>query len=441
MPATTAAATALSDEDRGKPKLEKRAVAAVILGNALEFYDFTVYAFFAEAIGEAFFPSKNPTDSLLASLALFGIGYVMRPIGGVVIGAFADRAGRKPAMLITIALMALGMLMLALAPRYATIGVWAQVIVIAGRLIQGLALGGEVGPSTAYLLEASPAHQRGFITSWQIASQGCAALFSGIVATVLALVVGGGAMNSWGWRVMFLLGISVVPIGLVIRSHLPETAGEEKNPVASHSTLDVATRLVRDHGRTLLLTFVVIAASTVSNSIGTNMPVYAKSTLGLVGTVSTAVPIALGLASIIFPLLGGWLTDRLGRRPIMIWPRAAIVLLAVPAFLWLAREPDAAPVYAVTFLMSALSSINAAAIIVGIPEALPRAVRSAGLSIVYAFSVSIFGGSTNYVINKLIAVTGDKLAPSYYLVAFSIAGTIAAMMLPETRGRSLDDDG
>ena len=170
------------------------------------------------------------------------------------------------------------------------------------------------------------------------------------------------------------------------------------------------------------------------------MPVYAKSTLGLVGTVSTAVPIALGLASIMFPLLGGWLTDRVGRRPVMIWPRAAIVVLAVPAFLWLAHKPQALSVYAVTFLMSALSSINAAAIIVGIPEALPRAVRSAGLSIVYAFSVSIFGGSTNYVINKLIAVTGNKLVPAYYLVAFSIAGTLAAIFLSETRGKNLDAD-
>ena len=420
------------------PPLERKAVAAVILGNALEFYDFTTYAFFAEPIGKAFFPAKDPIQSLLASLALFGIGYVMRPIGGAIIGAFADRAGRKPAMLITIALMAIGMLMLALTPGYATIGIWAQVLVIAGRLIQGFALGGEVGPSTAYLLEAAPPAHRGFIASWQIASQGCAALFAGLFATGLALVVGGDAMAEWGWRVMFLLGISVVPVGLVIRSHLPETAGDGEDKDAAGSAWDVLRRLLRDHGWLLGLTFVVIAASTVSNSIGTNMPVYAKTTLGLTETISTAVPIALGLASIAFPLLGGWLADRIGRRPIMMWPRAAIVVLAVPAFAWLAHAPTAAAVYLVTFLMSALSSINAAAIIVAIPESLPRAVRSAGLSIVYALSVSIFGGSTNYVVNKLIALTGDRLAPAYYLVAFSVLGTIAAFLIPETKGSDLD---
>ena len=422
------------------PALNRKAVGAVVLGNALEFYDFTLYAFFAVPIGAAFFPSANATDSLLASLALFGIGYVMRPIGGIVIGAFADRAGRKPAMLITIALMAVGMLMLALAPSYATLGGWAQVIVIVGRLIQGLALGGEVGPSTAYLLEAAPPKHRGFVASWQIASQGCAALFAGIVATALTFFLGEAAMAEWGWRIMFLLGICVVPVGLVIRSHLPETAGEGEDPAAAASTGAVVMRLLREHGRLLLLTFVVIAASTVSNAIGTNMPVYARSTLGLTETVSTAVPIALGLASVVFPLLGGWLADRFGRRPVLVWPRAAIVVLAVPAFWWLAQSPTAASVYAVTFLMSALSSINAAAIIVAIPESLPRAVRSAGLSIVYAFSVSIFGGSTNYVVNKLIAITGNPLAPAYYLVGFSVLGTIAAWMMHETRGRDLDAD-
>ncbi len=431
-----------SDQAAGTahPKLESKAVAAVVLGNALEFYDFTIYAFFAVPIGEAFFPAKDATDSLLASLALFGIGYVMRPIGGVLIGAFADRAGRKPAMLITIGLMALGMLMLAATPGTATLGTAAQVIVIAGRLVQGLALGGEVGPSTAYLLEAAPPERRGFIASWQIASQGCAALLAGVLASGLALAVGDRAMGDWGWRVMVLLGLTVVPVGLVIRSHLPETAGQGKDAGASASTGAVVLRLLRDHGRLLALTFLVIAASTVSNAVGTNMPVYARSTLGLTETVSTAVPIALGLASILFPLLGGWFADRIGRRPVMIWPRAVIALAAVPAFLWLAHSPNAVAVYAVTFLLSALSSINAAAVIVAIPESLPRAVRSAGLSIVYALSVSIFGGSTNYLVNKLIAVTGDRLMPAYYLLAFSAVGTVAAFFMPETRGRDLDAD-
>ena len=421
-------------------RLDGKAVGAVVLGNALEFYDFTLYAFFAKAIGEAFFPGGSATDSLLASLALFGIGYVMRPVGGVLIGALADRAGRKPAMLLTIGLMALGMLMLAACPGTAAIGGWAQGIVIAGRLIQGLALGGEVGPSTAYLVEAAPAKSRGFVASWQIASQGCAALFAGLLATGLTLALGDAAMTDWGWRLMFGLGLLVVPVGLVIRSHLPETAGAAHDPDAGPSTGAVVMRLLREHGRLLGLTFLVIAASTVSNAIGTNMPVYAGATLGLSETAANAVPIALGLASVAFPLLGGWLADRYGRRPVLIWPRALILVAAVPAFGWLLREPGAPAVYAVTFLLSALSSINAAAIIVAIPEALPRAVRSAGLSIVYAVAVSVFGGSTNYLVNWLISITGDRMMPAYYLAAFSLVGTVAAFLMPETRGKSLEQD-
>jgi MFS family permease len=421
------------------PKLRRKAVGAVVLGNALEFYDFTVYAFFAVQIGKTFFPSGNAMDSLLASLALFGIGYVMRPVGGFFIGAFADCVGRKPAMLLTMALMAVGMLLLAATPGYAEIGIWAQVIIIIGRLIQGIALGGEVGPSTAYLLEAAPPDHRAFVTSWQIASQGCAALFSGLVASALTFAIGEQAMAEWGWRIMFWIGISIVPVGLLIRRHLPETPAPEEEALHLPSMRAVAGHLLKVHGRLLLLTFLVIGASTVSNSIGTNMPVFAQSTLGLTEKVSTAVPIALGLASILLPLLGGWLADRFGRRPVMIWPRAVIIIVAIPAFAWLVHNPTAIAVYTVTFLMSALSSINAAAIIVGIPEALPRHVRSVGLSIVYALSVSIFGGSTSYIVNKLIAMTGDKLMPAYYLVGFSIVGTIAAMLLPETKGRALDN--
>ena len=197
-------------------------------------------------------------------------------------------------------------------------------------------------------------------------------------------------------------------------------------------------RLFREHGRLLGLTFLVISASAVSTSVGTYMPVYAKATLGLAEGASNAVPIALGLASVVFPLLGGFLADRAGRKPVLIWPRALILVLAVPVFLWVVHAPSAPAIYAVTFLLSALSSINAAAIIVAIPESLPRSVRSAGLSIVYALAVSIFGGSTAYVVEKLIALSGDRLMPAYYLAAFSVLGTVAALMMPETRGRDLD---
>lgn len=427
------ASTDVGDADH--PPLDMKSVGAVALGNMLEFYDFITYTFFAKAIGDAFFPSDDPTASLLAALAVFWAGFFMRPIGGIVIGAFADRAGRKPAMVLTIGLMAVGMLMLAATPSHRTIGFWAPVLVVTGRLIQGFALGGEVGPSTAYLLEAAPPTRRAYFASWQIASQGVATLVAGIIGFVLSAALSKPALAEWGWRVPFFLGILIVPVGMIIRAHLPETAAGGEAPA---SVGGVLRRLFVEHGRTLVLTLFVIMAATISFYIGANMPTYAESTLKLPPEISSVVTMALGIASIIFTLFGGWLADRIGRRPVMIVPRVMIVLVAIPAFALVVHRPSAIDIYAVTILLSALSSISTAAVIVAVPEALPRNVRSSGLSIVYAFSVSIFGGSAPWLVTKLIQLTGDKIAPAYYLAATSLVGAVAAFLMPETKGRDLD---
>ena len=220
------------DEFPGQPKVRdqlglvleaarRRGVAAAVIGNTLEFYDFTTYAFFAVTIGKTFFPTGDAWISLLASVAIFGVGFVTRPIGGVFIGAYADQAGRKPAMILTIALMAVGMLMLALTPGYDTIGVAAPILVVLGRLIQGFALGGEVGPSTAYLIESAPAGKRGFYASWQLASQGIAILAAGTIGLILSLILSSAQMQLWGWRIPFLLGLLIIPVGLYIRRAMP----------------------------------------------------------------------------------------------------------------------------------------------------------------------------------------------------------------------------
>ena len=429
-------------------KLDFKAIGAVALGNMLEFYDFITFSFFALDIGRAFFPSKDPTTSLLSSLAVFWSGFIMRPLGGVLIGALADRLGRKPAMVLTIALMALGMLMLAATPSvgwfeatfpdFHDAALVAPVLVISGRLIQGFALGGEVGPSTAYLLEAAPQRHRAFFASWQTASQGGAAIVAGVISLTLTFTLDKGSLDSWGWRVPFFLGIAIVPVGVLIRSHLPETAGEGEDPEAARSTWDVLRLLIEEHGRRLLLTLLVIMAATISFYIGTYMTTFAKDVLKLSKAAADGVTILLGVASLIFTLIGGYLADRYGRRPVMVIPRIGIVLVAIPVF-WLAVSyPGAASIFFAVIVLSALSSISTAAIIVAVPEALPRNVRSAGLSIVYALAVSLFGGSAPWLVTKLIATTHDKLMPAYYVAATSLIGAIAAYLLPETRGRSLD---
>jgi MFS family permease len=295
-----------------------------------------------------------------------------------------------------------------------------------------------VGPSTAYLLEAAPPARRAYFASWQIASQGLATLTAGLIGLFLSLTLSKEALSDWGWRVPFFLGILIVPIGMVIRAALPETAGEGADPAAAPSLAGVLRLLFAEHGGRLALTLLVIMAATISFYIGANMPTYAEATLKLSPQTSSIVTLSLGTASIIFTLYGGWLADRIGRRPVMIVPRAAIVIVAIPAFWLIVHYPAPMSVYAVTILLSALSSISTAAVIVAVPEALPRNVRSSGLSIVYALSVSLFGGSAPWLVTKLIAVTHDRVAPAYYLAATSLIGAIAAYFLPETQGRSLD---
>ncbi len=428
-------------ETVGKPHLERRAVAAVILGNALEFYDFTTYSFFAVFIGNAFFPAKDDVTRLLFSVATFGVGFVTRPIGGVLIGAYADRAGRKPAMLLTIGLMAVGMIATALTPSYATIGLAAPILLVLGRLVQGFALGGEVGPSTAYLLEAAPAATRGFITSWQLASQGVATILAGAVGVLLSLALPHEAMAEWGWRVPFILGFAIVPIGLVIRSHLPETAGVTSSEAAKAETSagGVLARLARDHRGTMLAALAIIAAGAVANAAGVYMTSYAKTILHMPESTSIAATPVLGVASLVFCLAGGWLADRYGRKLVMIWPRAALVLVAYPAYAWMVRSPSALSIFTSTVLISALSSICSSAAIVAIPESLPRAVRSAGLAIAYAVSVSIFGGGTQYVVTLMVQKTGDPLSPAYVLIAVSLLGVVAPFFMRETGGQPLVD--
>jgi MFS family permease len=206
-----------------KPGLSKKVVVAAVLGNALEFYDFAAYAFFAVYIGQAFFPASTPFASLLLSLGAFGVGFVFRPLGGVLIGAFADSAGRRPAMLLTIVLITTGTVGLALTPSYSSIGLAAPVIVVLCRLVQGLAIGGEVGPASAFLIEIAPNDRRGLYGSWQLASQGLAALAAGTIGLVLSLLLDKADLAAWGWRVPFLLSLMLVPVGLYLRRMMPET--------------------------------------------------------------------------------------------------------------------------------------------------------------------------------------------------------------------------
>jgi MFS family permease len=425
---------AVPTTDTQPVRVPKQVIAASVAGNALEFYDFVTYAFFAVYIGRAFFPAATPMGSLLLSVAVFGVGFVARPLGGILIGAFADRAGRKPAMLLTIALITLGTLGLALTPSYASIGMAAPIIIVVCRLIQGLALGGEVGPATAFLIEAAPPDKRALYASWQLASQGMATLVAGLFGVLVLSLLSPEQVQAWGWRVPFVVGLLLLPVALYLRRAMPETLHES----ATKSENVGFKGLVR-HRRLLILAVLVVLGGTVSTYVGSYMTTYAITTLKFPPAIAMAATVTVGLATLVFALVGGWLSDRHGRKSTMLWPRILTAVVTVPLFLLLIDRPSVPLLLTITALLGALTAISGAASIVAVPELLPRGIRATGMSIAYAVGVSLFGGTTQFVITWLIEVTGNPAAPAWYVAGTSVITVLAMTALPETRDRVLED--
>ncbi len=295
--------------------MPRGALVATLVGNTLEFYDFITYTFLAVYIGKAFFPTGSELASLLLSVATFGIGFLTRPLGGIWIGAYADRAGRKPALLLTIVLMSIGTIGLVATPGYATIGIAAPLILVVSRLIQGLALGGEVGPASAVLLESAPPHQRALYISLQSVSQGFAILAAGIVGISVTRVLEPSDLAAWGWRVPFAFGLVLIPVGFYMRRTLPETLPQPKH----HSATAALRAVWSDHRREVALLVLVTACSTVTTYVGTYMTTYAQTSLGMSVTVAMAAPIALGVTVIVSSPVAGMICERYGRhRSLMV---------------------------------------------------------------------------------------------------------------------------
>jgi len=406
-------------------------VAATVAGNAIEFYDFLCFAFFAVYIAKAYFPGGDPFYDLLKTLAVFWSGFLFRPIGGIVIGAYADRAGRRPAMLLTIALITIGTMGLALVPSYATIGVAAPVLLVICRIVQGFALGGEVGPASVFLMEAAPPNARGFYVSWQIASQGLAVMAGGAVGVLLSVVLSPEQLSDWGWRVPFLLCLALIPLAFYLRNDMPET-------LTARGQAPAARQGLRDNAGYITLGVLLIIGGTVSTYVGNYMSTYAITTLKLPATLSLAATLINGMATFVFALIGGWLGDRYGRKALVLWPRVALAIVVWPLFLLMASSPNAMTLWLATSVNSALTALSAGVGLVILPELLPKRARATGFAVSYAIGVSIFGGSTQFVIAWLIHATKDPASPAWYVVATSLVTIGALLALPETRGRAID---
>lgn len=418
-------------------RVPMRVVAGTVAGNALEFFDFIAYNFFAVYIGRTFFPASDPMMSLLLSVGVFGIGFLFRPLGGILIGAYADRAGRKPAMLLTIMLITVGTVGLALTPSYAAIGIAAPIIVVVCRLVQGLALGGEVGPASVFLIEIAPPGRRAFYSSWQLASQGLAALAAAGLGMVLSLVLAPPELEAWGWRLPFLLCLALVPVALFLRREMPETLenGSVRRP-------ERATPPARPSGwaqaRFIALAILVILGGTVSTYVANYMTTYALTTLHFAPSAAFAATVIGGIATFGLSLVGGWLADRHGRRVVMLLPRLVLTVATWPLFLLLEAHPTPVMLYVTTATMTGLTALSGVAAFAAIPELLPRSFRATGVAVGYAVGVSIFGGSTQFVITWLLGATGNPSSPAWYVTATSVVSLVAMLAVPESRGRRLD---
>ncbi len=413
-----------------------RLVAACTIGNALEFYDFVVYSFFAATIGKLFFPTSSGTGQILLSLATYGVGFFLRPLGGVVLGAYADRRGRKPATILTLMLMAAGTALIGLTPTYAQVGALAPVLVVAGRLVQGFSAGGEVGASTTLLAEYAPPDRRGFYGSWQLASQGLAVLVAALLAFTVSRSLPRPALESWGWRVPFLLGTLIVPIGLWLRRALEETHANVNSARTAH--LSTTRVVLRDHWRQVLSGVALIIGGTAANAvIVLYMSTYAVRQLKMPPATALVAGITAGVVTLVAAPLGGAFSDRLGRKAVTRWSYLVLAVVIYPAFLVLNASPTLATLVAVVVVLGALNATGGATVIISTAEIFPTETRATGMSLVYALGVAIFGGFGQFIVTWLIQATGSPIAPAYYVMACCLSTLTALLTIPEMAGKTL----
>jgi MHS family proline/betaine transporter-like MFS transporter len=415
----------------GHEKHLTRLIVATSVGNALEWYDITVYGYFAAYLSKAFFPNNDPAISILLTFGTFGLSYFIRPIGGVVLGAYADRYGRKASLMISIVMMTLGTFVIAFMPTYATVGVLAPIAVLAARLVQGFSAGGEFGSSTAFLVEHAP-ERRGFVASWQFASQGLSTLIASAFGVGLTSWMSPDEMQSWGWRIPFLFGILIGPIGIYIRNHLEDATA----PPAQKQDAPVREVFLHQKFR-VVLSIGAIAISTAVNYLIIYMPTYAVKTLNLPSNVGFAATFAAGIVLTFLTPIAGMISDKVGRTNHMIVVSLLLLFSIYPAFLFLTRNPTPEVIVIAVFWLATLKSLYYGPLAALMSELFPAATRGTGLGLGYNIGVALFGGMGPVIMASLggIALIGE-LAPGYYLTLVCIVSLAALVTIRRTSAAS-----
>ena len=404
-------------------------IAAVVIGNALEWYDFIVFGFFTVVISRLFFPTEGEYASLLLTMATFGVGFFMRPVGGIVLGLYADRYGRKQALLLIIVLMTLALAMIGFAPAYAAIGIAAPLIMVLARLLQGFAAGGEFGSATSFLVESAPPGRRGFYGSWQMAGQGLSLLAGATIGAVLTTTLSQESLDDWGWRVPFLLGLVIGPVGLYIRRRLEETETYLKERKAAPVKEGLGA-ILATHFKEVLVCGGIIAWGTSANYVSLlYMPTFARVQLGLpLDQAFIAQAIGLACMTALIPLSGA-LSDRIGRKPVMIVSLVLSLVLVYPFFQWVVASPSFMKLAIMQIVLCSLIGMFYGPMSTAVAEQFPVLARSTGLAVGYNFAVMIFGGFAQFIVTWLIETTGSPVAPAFYLMFTGTIGLIATYVL------------
>ncbi len=400
-------------------------VAAATIGTALEWFDLVVYGFFAVVIAKLFFPSTHELTSLLVALATFGGSYLMRPLGALAIGSYSDRYGRKKGLTLSIALMALGTLMIAATPTYASIGIAAPIIVVAGRLIQGISAGGEFGASTSFLVEHSPRSRRGFYASFQMAAQGGTAVLASLFGTLLTRFLTPEQLLGWGWRIPFLFGLLIIPVAYVIRRHVDET------PVFTHDThagSPVKETFADNKIRLLLAIGIYVLVTASSYVIVLYMPTFAIRQLDMKPSVAFAGTLLMGAVQMFACPLAGALADRRGRKRVLLVAALGVGVVVLPVFAWLTAKPASSTFIVACALLGLAISAYQGPMPAVLSELFPSRVRTTGLALTHNLAVAIFGGFAPLIITWAVSTTHSRLVPAAYVATAACISIICVVV-------------
>jgi metabolite-proton symporter len=407
-------------------------VVRVSVGNFLEMFDFMVFGYYATAIGRTFFPNQSEYASLMLSLMTFGTGYLMRPLGALLLGAYIDHHGRRKGLLLTLGLMAVGTVSIGCTPGYRTLGLLAPLLVVAGRLVQGLSAGVEIGGVSVYLSEIAPPGRKGFYVSWQSASQQVAVMFAASLGILLASSLTQVQMMDWGWRIPLLVGCLLVPFLFLLRRSLEETGeflARKRRPEASE-----IWRTLAANWRLVILGMLLSTTTTVTFYLITAyMPTYGSSVLHLSSRQSMIVTLCVGLSNFIWLPVMGSLSDRIGRRPLLMTFSVLALLTAYPVLAWLVGQPSFPRLLAVALWFSVIFGSYNGAMVVFLTEIMPAHIRASAFSLAYSLATGIFGGFTPAVSTYLIHRTGDPAMPGAWLAMAGAMGLAATALLTGKR--------